>query len=357
MDSLFPVIIRVLVPATMAFVIGIAITPVVTHYLYKYKAWKKRPGKLSLDGTIADEFNRLHNHNEVRAPRMGGIVIWLSVLLTILGIDILAHIIQSASVLRLDFLSRNQTWIPLATLIIGAVAGLVDDILVIRPSGEGLRLRWRLLVVIAVSVAIGMWFFLKLGVVSVDIPFHQPLIIGWLVVPLFVSMSLALYASGVIDGIDGLSGGVFASIFASYAIIAFAQNQIDLAAFSMAIVGGLLAFLWFNIPPARFYMSDTGTMALTLTIGTIAFMTDNLGGGFGISMLPLIGGLLVITVVSDILQIFWKRVFGRKLLRIAPLHHHFEAIGWSGAKVVMRYWVMSIVLSSIGVIFALSALH
>ena len=341
----------------MAFVIGIAITPIVTHYLYKYKAWKKRPGKLSLDGTTANEFNRLHNHNEVRAPRMGGIVIWLSVLLTILGIDMLAHVIQSASVLRLDFLSRNQTWIPLATLIIGAVAGLVDDILVIRPSAEGLRLRWRLLVVIAASVAIGMWFFLKLGVISIDIPFNQPVVIGWLIVPLFVLMSLALYASGVIDGIDGLSGGVFASIFASYAIIAFAQNQIDLAAFSMAIVGGLLAFLWFNIPPARFYMSDTGTMALTLTIGTIAFMTDNLGGGYGISMLPIIGGLLVVTVASDILQIFWKRVFRKKLLHIAPLHHHFEAIGWSGAKVVMRYWIMSIVFASLGVILALSALH
>lgn len=357
MELLFPVIIRVLVPAALAFTIGMAITPLVAHYLYKYKAWKKRPGKLSLDGTVASEFNRLHEDNEVRAPRMGGIVIWISVLLTILGIDIIAHLIQSASILRLDFLSRNQTWIPLATLIIGAAAGLVDDLLVIRPHGEGMRLRWRLFVVVAVAALIGMWFYFKLDVDAINLPLHAPIVIGWLIIPFFIVMSLALYASGVIDGIDGLSGGVFASIFASYAIIAFAQNQIDLAAFSMAIVGGLLAFLWFNIPPARFYMSDTGTMALTLTIGTIAFMTDNLGGGYGISVLPLIGGLLVITVASDILQVFWKRIFGRKLLRIAPLHHHFEAIGWSGAKVVMRYWVMSIIFATLGVIVALSALH
>ena len=174
--------------------------------------------------------------------------------------------------------------------------------------------------------------------------------------PLFILISLALYASGVIDGIDGLSGGVFASIFASYTIIAFAQNQIDLAAFSACVVGGLLAFLWYNIPPARFYMSDTGTMGLTLAIGTVAFMTDNLGGGVGISVLPVIGALLIITVLSDIAQVLSKRFFGRKLLRIAPLHHHFEAIGWSGSKIVMRYWILSVVFAFAGVILALSAL-
>ena len=169
-------------------------------------------------------------------------------------------------------------------------------------------------------------------------------------------VSLALYASGVIDGIDGLSGGVFASIFASYTIIAFSQNQIDLAAFTACVIGGLLAFLWYNIPPARFYMSDTGTMGLTLAIGTVAFMTDSLGGGVGISVLPLIGALLVATVLSDVAQVVSKKFFGRKLLRIAPLHHHFEAIGWPGYKVVMRYWVMSIIFAFAGVIIALAAL-
>jgi len=103
-------------------------------------------------------------------------------------------------------------------------------------------------------------------------------------------------------------------------------------------------------------MSDTGTMGLTLAIGTIAFMTDNLGGGVGIAVLPVIGALLMITVLSNIAQVFSKKFFGRKLLRIAPLHHHFEAIGWPGHKVVMRYWVLSIVFSFAGVILALAAL-
>ena len=275
---------------------------------------------------------------------------------TILGISGIAYLFPSAFALQIDFLSRNQTWLPLATLLVGAFVGLVDDLMVIRQSGEGLRLRYRLLIVVALSSFIGWWFWAKLGVTALNIPFAAPLEVGWLIIPLFVFISLALYASGVIDGIDGLSGGVFASIFASYTIIAFAQNQIDLAAFTACIVGGLLAFLWFNVPPARFYMSDTGTMALTLAIGTVAFMTDNLGGGIGIAVLPVIGALLVVTVLSDIAQVLSKKFLGRKLLRIAPLHHHFEAIGWPGPKVVMRYWILSVIFSFAGVILALSAL-
>src|SRR3989338_7103082 len=348
-------LVRVLVPAATAFIIGFLATPILTHYLYKYKAWKKQPGKIALDGTQASEFYRLHQGNEIRAPRMGGVVVLGSVVLTIIGIAVVARFVPSVEILQLDFLSRNQTWIPLAALIIGSLAGLIDDMMVIRPNKEGMVLRLRILIVVVLSSYIGWWFWYKLGVTAVNIPFGTPLEIGWLIIPLFVLVSLAVYASGVIDGIDGLSGGVFASIFASYALIAFAQNQIDLAAFCAAIVGGLLAFLWFNIPPARFYMSDTGTMGLTLTIAVTAFMTDSLGGGVGISVLPVIGGILVATVASDIIQVLYKKFTGKKLFLIAPLHHHFEAIGWPGYKVVMRYWVLSIVFAFAGVIIALVA--
>jgi len=356
MNEIMYEIVRVLVPAAATFVMGMLLTPILTHYLYAFKAWKKRPGKVAYDGSAASEFNRLHNTHEVRAPRMGGIVVWGSLLLTILGLAIVSRLFPSIDALQLDFLSRSQTWIPLAALLVGALFGLFDDLLVIQPGGEGLALRYRLLVVLVLSSLIGWWFWDKLDVSTINIPFNAPLELGVLIIPFFILLSLALYASGVIDGIDGLSGGVFASIFASYTIIAFVQQQIDLAAFSAAVVGGLLAFLWFNIPPARFYMSDTGTMGLTLAIGTIAFMTDSLGGGVGIAVLPIIGVLLVATVASDILQIIWKKVFGRKLLRIAPLHHHFEAIGWPGTKVVMRYWVLSVVFAFAGVILAIAAI-
>src|SRR3989338_9057275 len=353
---MFNDIVRVLVPATASFAVGITIAPIITHYLYKYKAWKKSPGKSALDGSSALEFNRLHEENETRAPRMGGIIVWASLLITIIGIAVVAKFVPSAEILNLNFLSRSQTWIPLAALLIGAFAGLVDDLVVFRSRGEGLPLRLRLLVVVVLSCFIGWWFWAKLWVDVVGVPYAAPFFIGWLVIPLFVLVSLAVYASGVIDGIDGLSGGVFASVFASYSIIAFAQNQIDLAAFSAAIVGGLLAFLWFNIPPARFYMSDTGTMGLTLTIAVTAFMTDSLGGGVGISVLPVIGAIIVATVASDIIQVLYKKFAGKKLLLIAPLHHHFEAQGWPGYKVVMRYWVLSIVFAFAGVIIALVAI-
>ncbi len=352
---MLPDLVRILVPAAVAFVIGMAATPILTHYLYKFKAWKKRPGKLAFDGSTAHEFNRLHTESEVRAPRMGGIVVWGSVLLTILGIAALAKLFPSVMG-NLNFLSRNQTWLPFATLLAGSLVGLWDDLMVIRENAEGLRLRYRIIIVVLLASSIGWWFWDKLDMTAVNIPFGPSLEIGWLIIPLFVFVSLALYASGVIDGIDGLSGGVFASIFASYTIIAFSQNQVDIAAFTACVVGGLLAFLWFNIPPARFYMSDTGTMGLTLALGTVAFMTDHLGGGVGISVLPIIGALLVVTVVSDVAQILFKKFFGRKLLRIAPLHHHFEALGWPGHKVVMRYWVLSVVFAFAGVIIALAAL-
>ncbi len=353
---MLPDIVKVLVPATASFLIGMAITPIITHYLYKYKAWKKTAGKTALDGSVAEGFNRLHGTREVRAPRMGGIIVWASAALTVIGIALFAAFFPSETAEKLNFLSRNQTWIPLATLLLGAFVGLVDDLMVIRPGGKGVPLVARIGLVTVLSSVIGWWFWDKLDVTTIGIPFGAPLEIGWLVVPLFMLVALALYASGVIDGIDGLSGGVLGSIFASYAIIAFAQQQIDVAAFSAAILGGLLAFLWFNIPPARFYMSETGTMALTLTIATLAFTTDSLGGGVGIAVLPIIGAILVATVFSIILQTIWKKFLGRKLFRIAPLHHHFEALGWPEYKVVMRYWVLSIVFAFAGVTVALTSI-
>ncbi len=349
-------LIKVLLPAVMAFAVGMLITPVVTHYLYKHKAWKKTTKKVALDGMEATEFNRLHRTHDaedIKTPRMGGIVIWAGAGITVAMMWLLAHIVPDALYLKLDFLSRAQTWIPATALGIGALVGFMSDALEMREGGSGMRLRHRLGIVIALSLFLGWWFWAKLDVVSVGIPFAEPLYLGVWIIPLFVLTSLALYASGVIDGIDGLSGGVFASVFSAYALIAFAQNQLDLAAFSAMLVGAILAFLWFNIPPARFYMTETGTMALTLTLAVVAFMTDTLGEGIGIVVLPIIGALLVLTVLSNILQVLSKKIRGKKLFRVAPLHHHFEALGWSGAKVTMRYWILSIMCAFCGVVIAL----
>lgn len=349
-------ILKILLPAVISFTIGVMITPIVTHYLYAYRVWKKTGGKVSMYGTTAAVFNQLKAGEETKTPRMGGIVIWMSVFLTIGLLGVIAHFGNSDFFDSLYFLSRSQTWIPLTTLMIGAGVGFLNDFYDVTHSTHGLKLRIRILIISTLAGCIGWWFYSKLGVTSIGIPFATDLYLGILIIPFFILLSNALYASGVIDGIDGLSGGVFASVFTSYAGVAYLQSQYDIAALSATIAGAILAFLWFNIPPARFWMTETGSMALTLTLAVIVLMTDSLGGGHGIVLLPIIGLLLMATVVSNIIQIGYRKATGKKFFHIAPLHHHFEAIGWPSYKVTMRYWIISIICAILGMIFAALAL-
>ena len=344
-------IIKLLLPAILAFCIGILITPIVTYHLYKFKAWKKEGGKTAIGGHVAAEFNRLKGGEETKTPRMGGIVIWGSTLITIVVLYLLTLTSENTFFNELFFLSRSQTWIPFATLLIGALFGLLNDFYDIEHGGKGVRLSVRLLLITTLSAFIGWWFYAKLGVDSIGIPFAEPLYVGVLLIPFFILLTNALYASGVIDGIDGLSGGVFATVFCAYGGVAFMQSQYDLAAFCLMLTGSILAFLWFNIPPARFWMTETGSMALTLTLAVVVLTTDNLVDGHGIALLPIIGFLLMVTVLSNVIQIVYRKLTGKKFFRIAPLHHHFEAIGWPSHKVTMRYWVISMICAVIGLVF------
>lgn len=345
-------ILRIFIPATLSFLIGIMLTPFLTHYLYSRKMWKPSAGKIGMDGKPAETFNKLHESREVGTPRFGGVLVWSSVLLTALLLQVL-WLIYPAYFGDLAFVSRNQTWVPLAALLTGALVGFFDDLFEVQ-GRAGLPLRVRLGLVSIVALLSAWWFYDKLDVSSISFPFvSTPIELGIWFIPFFVLVALFIYAGGVIDGIDGLAGGVFATMFAAYAGIAFFQHQLNVAALCGAISGGLLAFLWFNIPPARFYLSETGTMGLTLALTTVAFFTDTLGDGKGLAVLPIIAIALVATVLSNLLQIFGKKVFGKKLFRIAPLHHHFEAIGWPPYKVTMRYWIVSVVAAIIGMAIAL----
>lgn len=345
---------RVLIPSVVSFVIGIAFAPVLAHYLYKYKAWKKKSGKGNGmgDGNGTPLFDELHKEREVSTPRMGGIIVWGSTLATALGIWVFALLFGEPFV-TFDFISRSQTWLPLFALFVGAAVGFIDDLLEITRANGGLKLRWRLLVVAAIGAFAGWWFYEKLGVSAVGVPFLGPIELGGLFILFFMLVTLALYAGGVIDGIDGLAGGVFAIIFMTYAGIAFAQGQTSLAAFAACVSGALFAFLWFNIPPARFYLSETGTMALTVALAITAFSTDVLGEGVGVAVLPIIALPLTVTVVTSMLQVISKKAFGKKLFHIAPIHHHFEAVGWPAYKVTMRYWVITIIAGIFGLALAL----
>ncbi|MEI6627332.1 MAG: hypothetical protein WCL61_01935 [bacterium] len=349
-------VVKVLVPAVLAFIIGILITPFWTKFLYKKEMWKKSAKTVAVDGSSTPIFNQLHKDRETKTPRLGGVIIWVSASIVIVGLWIFGQIFSQSFFSKLDFLSRSQTWIPLFALIVGAIVGLVDDILEIRGSlnykAGGLSLKKRLLLVGLLGLFCGWWFYTKLDVSTIGIPFLGDVFVGWLLIPIFVIVVMAVYSGGVIDGLDGLSGGVFSIIFSTYGIIAFSQNQINLAAFCAALVGSILAFLWFNIPPARFYMTETGSMALTVTLAVVAFMTDSLGGGHGVLLLPIIALPLLITTASVILQVLSKKIRGKKILLVAPLHHHFEAIGWPAYKVTMRYWVVSIITAGFGLILA-----
>jgi len=306
-----------------------------------------------MDGTEAVTFNALHGEREVGIPRLGGVIVWGSVLLTAGLFAALAALFPNSLIQGLAFISRSQTWVPLTTLMAGALVGMVDDFFEILGRG-GLRLRTRLLVVALVALLCALWFYYKLGVSTVSILFiSEPVALGLIFIPFFICVALFMYAGGVIDGIDGLAGGVFTSIFMAYAGVSVFEHHYDLAAFCAAVAGGLLAFVWFNIPPARFYLSETGTMGLTLALTVVAFLTDTLGGGRGVSALPIIALPLVATVFSNIIQLFGKKFCGRKILRIAPLHHHFEALGWPSYKVTMRYWIVGIVCAIIGMTIAI----
>jgi len=355
-------IVKVFLPAVGAFVLGVLVTPILTNFLYSHKMWKKKAGKIALDGSEAKVFNELHKEKEVNTPRMGGIIIWFSAATITIGIWLISKFFPGETSIKLDFLSRSQTWIPLATLILGALAGLVDDYMEIKdPKDErakrgGLSLKKRLLIVAVIAISCAWWFYVKLDVVSIGLPFGMwggELYLGPIFIILFLLTALFIYAGGVIDGLDGLAGGVFTTMFAAYGGIAFYQQQIDLAAFCATVAGGILAFLWFNIPPARFYMSETGTMGLTITLTVVAFMTDRLGEGYGLLVLPVIALPLVVTVISNLIQVFSKKFRGKKVFLVAPLHHHFEAIGWPAYKVTMRYWIFSLICALLGITLAL----
>lgn len=341
-------LLKIFLPAFVSFIVGIGITPFVTHYLYKYQLWKKKSVALTIDGKPAEISSKLHNDEEKKTPRMGGIVIWGSILFTTYFFYFLFQWIPNDTTDALNFFSRNQTWLPFFTLLGGSLIGLVDDFAVVGKFGSyiggGLSLRLRIFLVSVLGAIGGWWFYTKLEVSTLYVPFFGSINFGMFIIPIFIIVMIGVFSGGIIDGIDGLSGGIMTSIWTAYAIIAGFQGQYDIAAFCLVVAAAILAFLWFNIPPARFYMTETGMLGLTTSLTVVAFLTD------AVAVLPIIAFPLLAASLSSILQLFWKRVFGRKLFLVAPIHHHFQALGWPAAKVTMRFWIIGMMCSLLGVI-------
>ncbi|MEI6810664.1 MAG: hypothetical protein WCK60_01285 [Candidatus Nomurabacteria bacterium] len=348
--------IKILLPAIITFLIGILIAPPFIRLLTKYKLWKKKNVSTTIDGKLATITASLHNDEGSPVPRLGGFIVWFSVIVTALALWGISKIYPTGITLKLDFISRNQTWLPLMAMLVGAFVGALDDLLVVEAFGSrlnsyiggGLSFPIRLLAVSSLGLFAGWWFYAKLGVNSIYIPFYGNVMLsGALFIIFFILVTLALFSTGVIDGIDGLSGGVMSAVFTAYGMIAYIHGQIDIATLCFVFVGAILAFLWFNIPPAKFYLSETGMLALSLSLSVIAFLTN------AVMYLPIIALPLVVSTLSVILQLAWKKLFKRKLFLVAPLHHHFQAKGWQSQTVTMRYWIVSYMCAMLGVVIVL----
>lgn len=337
---------RVVGMGTLTFMVAFGLTPVLTHFLYKY-----RFGKSIRDTGTTPIYSKLHA-KKAGTPVGGGIVVWGSVFLLALFFWLLAHLFPSVLVERLNFLTRSQTLLPLGALVASALVGLTDDILNVRkigPDGGGIGgVKARLVLYTVVAAFGAWWFFYKLEWSTIHVPGVGDFEIGWWYVPLFVLVLVSTaFSVNESDGLDGLAGGILLFCFGAYTALAFAMGRVELAMFCAAIAGGLLAFLWFNVCPARFFMGDTGAMSMGMTLGVIAMLTNSA------LVLPIIAFPLVIESASVIAQVFARKALGIKLFVSAPIHHHFEARGWPETKVTMRFWIVAAVSAGIGLVVGL----
>lgn len=334
-------VIRILFFAMLAFLIALGMTPLLLRFLKKYKM-----GKNIRDAQAAPIMNKLHA-GKAGTPTMGGIVIWGSVLLTIL-ISWLICRLGYNEICFWNVLTRAQTLLPLGAMLGAALIGLIDDYLNIKkigPKGGGLRVRHRLLAYTAIATIGAIWFYAKLDWDVLHIPFIGNYELGWFYIPIFIFIIVATQHSvNLTDGLDGLAGGTLMSAFGAYGVIAFLQGRFDLAAFIAMVIGALLAFLWYNITPAMFFMGDTGAMALGTVLGLVAMLTNQP------LLLPLIGLPFVVESGSVLVQLTSKKLRnGKKVFKSSPIHHHFEALGWGEPKIVMRFWVISFIVAILGI--------
>lgn len=334
-------IIKILILTSVSFIVTFAWTPLLTHVLYKYKL-----GKQIRDEASAPIFSKMHAKKS-GTPTMGGVLIWVTTLLLALVFGYLWFLAPNSFWGHLNFLTRSQTLLPLGALVASAIVGLVDDYYNVRrigPHGGGLRMRHRLIIYTIIAAVGAWWFFFKLDWDLIHVPLLGNFHIGWWTIPLFIFIIVATaFSVNETDGLDGLAGGALLTSFGAYAAIALLEGKYDLAAFCGVIAGALLAFLWFNINPARFFMGDTGAMGLGVTLGVVALLTN------AVLFLPLIGLVFVLESASALLQMASKKIRKKKIFLSAPLHHHLEAIGWPEPKIVMRFWIISMVSAALGI--------
>lgn len=282
--------------------------------------------------------------SKMGTPTMGGVMFLVPVAL-------LTGLLNAASLLGLTFLGKSVL-LPLGVMIAFAILGAVDDWEGIRGPRRGLGMRARtkflIQIVLALGAALVLYFVL-------DVPqMYWPgtdfsISLGGWYIPLATLIIVAMSnAVNLTDGLDGLAGLISATAFAAYGGIALLQGEVFVGRFCFTIVGALFGFLWFNVHPAMLFMGDTGSLSLGAVLGVVALMTGQW------LLLPLIAIVPVANAMSDILQVgYFRYTHGRRLFKMAPLHHHFELSGWSETQVVQRFWLVSLLFAMFGVALAL----
>lgn len=332
-------LLKIFALSVVAFLLAMALTPFYTFVAYKYRFWKKQR-TTSTTGELLTVFSELHKSKFTRnIPTMAGLV----------------TIIAIAAVTLLFNLDRQQTWLPLAALVGGGMIGLIDDVINIRGTGQGvsgLRSSLKFMMLTVVAIVAAWFFYARLGYTDIQVPFIGAIEFGWVVIPLFVLVVVSTgNAVNISDGLDGLAGGLLIAAYGAFGVIALLQGNFGIAAFCFTVIGALLAYLWFNIFPARFFMGDVGSFALGTSLGVVAMLTDTL------FLLPVIGIVFVAEAGSSLIQIVAKRYFHTRIFLSAPVHHHLEALGWPETKVTMRFWVIAGVAAFIGLLLALAGGH
>ena len=321
--------------ALAGFLFSMALTPFYTHFAYKYKFWKKQK-TTTVDGKDLPVMRKLHAHKFKHVfPTMAGLI----------------GVVAVTAVTWIFNLDRGQTWLPLVGFLGGALVGVIDDCINIFGSGRGaagLRGPVKFILITIVGLALGWFFAVKISWTTMSVPFFGNFEVG--IVGMILIFAFAVVATSnavnISDGLDGLSGGLAMMAYGAFGVIALFQGNLLLFGFCLTVVGWLLSYIWFNVPPARFMMGDTGSFALGAGLGVVAMMTNSF------LLLPIIGLPFVIETGSSLLQLFWKKFFHKKLFISAPLHHHLEAKGWGEAKIVMRFWIVAGVCAIVGVFLA-----
>lgn len=342
-------IIKVFSLGTVSFILGLIFIKPMLKLLFKFKMNKNIRA-----AEEAPVFYELHK-GKAGTLTGGGILIWGIAVILIYTVYALSKFTDIQLFDSLNFLSRGQTWLPLALLILAALVGLADDYVNVRkliPKVGGITVKWKVLIYTFIAAIGAWWFYFKLGFDTIHVPFMGDIALGWLYIPFFMFVVVATtFSVNEIDGLDGLAAGTVFPALLSYAGISLVQGKADLAAFIMVIIGALFAFLWINIPPAKVFMGDTGAVALGITLGVVSMITNQA------LLLPIFGFLLVVETLSAIIQVTWKKLFKKKFFLAAPIHHHFEAKGMAEHTITMKFWIVSFISCIVGIVIFLLDRH